>query len=91
MLDTEEDLALGDVKHVELWQDSASDRMVVFANDGSKKLVQFDVQVWVYIIQIFTETVRKCNVLVDCQESYIFPSDYIVTRGKYKSLCSTKT
>ena len=42
------------------------------------------------IIQILTVTVMKYHVSVDCQESYIFPRDYIfpkcagkiVSRGK---------
>ena len=49
---------------------------------------KLDTVQWVNIIHILTGTVMKYHVSVDCQESYIFPRDYIFpevrsTEGKY--------
>ncbi|XP_030854610.1 uncharacterized protein LOC763525 isoform X2 [Strongylocentrotus purpuratus] len=43
-IDAEEDLALGNIKHFELWRDTTANKMVAFASDGSRNLVQFDVK-----------------------------------------------
>nr|XP_054758523.1 zinc finger protein 106-like isoform X2 [Lytechinus pictus] len=43
-IDTEEDLALKNIKNFELWRDTTANKMVAFASNGSKNLVQFDVQ-----------------------------------------------
>ena len=50
------------------------------------------------IIQILTGTVMKYHVSVDCQESYIFPKDYILLyfikycpEGIYNDLGTTGT
>ncbi|XP_041468607.1 zinc finger protein 106-like isoform X2 [Lytechinus variegatus] len=43
-IDAEEDLALRNIKNFELWRDSTANKMVAFASNGSRNLVQFDVQ-----------------------------------------------
>ncbi|XP_072172121.1 uncharacterized protein [Diadema setosum] len=43
-IEMEEDLACSDIRHAQTWQESSSGKMIVFASNGSRNLVQFHVQ-----------------------------------------------
>ncbi|XP_071509745.1 uncharacterized protein [Diadema antillarum] len=43
-IEMEEDLACSDIQHAQTWQESSSGKMIVFASNGSRNLVQFHVQ-----------------------------------------------
>ena len=62
------------------WQEWCFMRVINSYSAGWFFEVFIFVEQWEYYTLILTETVMKYHVSVDCQESYIFPRDYIVPR-----------